>query len=86
MESYPQLVWLIMVAYLVLAQGALYWAWRLARKEKGEGGAEGGAEAEGGLRRPLLGKGAEGKQQEAADEESGTCACIWWLVAACVFC
>lgn len=63
-----------MVAYLVLAQGALYWAWRLARKEKGEG--EGEGEAEGGLRRPLLlGKSAEGKQQEAADEESGACAC-----------
>lgn len=59
-----------MVGYLVLAQGALYWAWLLARKETGE--------AAGGLRRALLGKEpeAEGKQQEAADEERGTC--VWW--------
>lgn len=64
-----------MVGYLVLAQGALYWAWLLARKETGE--AEDG-EAAGGLRRALLGKApeAEGKQQEAADEERGTC--VWW--------
>lgn len=72
-ESYPQLVWLIMVGYLVLAQGALYWAWLLAREERGK---VGDGESEGGLRRLLLGKAPEGKQQEAGDEECGTC--VWW--------
>lgn len=57
-KSYPGFVWLILFAYLVLAQAALYWAWYLARKEKGE---EGGLLAEA----LLLSKG-EG------DEEAGS--------------
>lgn len=54
-------MWLILLAYLVLAQFALYWAWHLAKQKKGEGEGDG----EGALAAPLLiSKGEE-------DEEAG---------------
>lgn len=35
-KSCPGFVWLILFIYLALAQAALYWAWYLAKKAKGE--------------------------------------------------
>lgn len=75
MESYPGLVWLILVGYLVLAQAALYWAWRLAEKERGDPSPEEDDGGKDGLRQPLLG----GKGDEEAGEPGGACVWVGWV-------
>jgi hypothetical protein len=70
-RHYPGAVWLVMVSYLVVAEAALYWAWALARRERGVGVGvcgEGGEEERAAVgqlwREPLLVKGGD-------DEEAG---------------
>ena len=34
-EDYPGFIWVVMVGYLILAQGCLYWTYQCMKVEKG---------------------------------------------------
>jgi len=64
-KEFPQCVWLVLVFYLVGAEGCLYFAYRGMKRE---GGREKGLKKEGGALLLLAGEEEEEEEEEGGEE------------------